>query len=165
MLSRLELQGYRGFENFELADLRPVNLIVGNNNCGKTTILEAIELLASAGHPSAFKRAAMRRNETVWHHQNDPQEPLVAIHASRAVRRAVLSHFFHGHGCEPGAKFLLSADDSLFGEHPRRLSVKLDSSADVTDSWVSGVDGGDRSPALPYRMDERGPDAVFFPDR
>ncbi|MDE0272886.1 MAG: AAA family ATPase [Gammaproteobacteria bacterium] len=162
MLSKLELRGYRGFEKFELADLRPVNLIVGNNNCGKTSILEAVELLASGGRPSAFKRSAMRRSETVWHHHDDPQEPLVAMRSSRGVRRAVLSHFFHGHRCEPGAEFVLSADDSRSDGHPRRLSAKLYSSGDVETSSFFDVGGGDRPSALRYRMDERGPDAVLY---
>jgi len=163
MLSKLELRGYRGFENLELADLRPVNLIVGNNNCGKTSILEAVELLASGGRPSAFKRSAMRRSETVWHHHDDPQEPLVGMRSSRGVRRAVLSHFFHGHRCKPGAEFVLAADDSPSQEHPRRrLCAKLGSSADVEVSSFFDVVGEERPSALPYRKDDGGPDAVYF---
>ena len=47
MLKTLALRGFRGFESYELTDLGTVNLIVGKNNCGKTTVLEAIELLVS----------------------------------------------------------------------------------------------------------------------
>ena len=54
MLKTLALRGFRGFESYELTDLATVNLIVGKNNCGKTTILEAVELLVSNGHPFAL---------------------------------------------------------------------------------------------------------------
>ena len=49
MLQTLKLGGYRRFESFELTHLRPVNLLVGMNGCGKTSILEAVELLVSGG--------------------------------------------------------------------------------------------------------------------
>ena len=57
MLRTLELQGYRGFESFRLPDLRRVNLLVGRNNCGKTSILEAVDFLASRGDPSVLARS------------------------------------------------------------------------------------------------------------
>ena len=47
MLKTLELSRYRGFESYRLGDLTRVNLLVGMNNCGKTSILEAVELLVS----------------------------------------------------------------------------------------------------------------------
>ena len=33
---------YRGIEDLELKDLANVNIFVGPNNCGKTSILEAV---------------------------------------------------------------------------------------------------------------------------
>ena len=163
MLSRLELRGYRGFNNFELADLRQVNLIVGNNTCGKTTILEAVELLVSGGHPAAFKRSAMRRGELVWHYRDDPQEPLVGIRGTSGMPRAVLSHFFHGHGLKPGAQFRLSADDSPGEEHPNWLSAELSLCSEVETSSFSDLSETDRLLPLGYRMpDKGGPDAEFF---
>ena len=63
MLKTLALRGFRGFESYELTDLATVNLIVGKNNCGKTTILEAVELLVSNGHPFALYDVAGRRGE------------------------------------------------------------------------------------------------------
>ena len=43
--SRLRIKRYRGIGKLELNDLKPVNLIVGVNNAGKTSLLEAIYLL------------------------------------------------------------------------------------------------------------------------
>ena len=40
-----------------------VNLLVGKNNCGKTSILECIELLRSTGHPNILSSILRRRGE------------------------------------------------------------------------------------------------------
>ena len=51
-LRHLEIRGFRGFTEFTARDLRQVNLIVGRNNAGKTSLLEAIYLLeATDGDP------------------------------------------------------------------------------------------------------------------
>lgn len=44
MLNEFGVRGYRGLEDLELDDLKKVNIFVGPNNCGKTSILEAIIL-------------------------------------------------------------------------------------------------------------------------
>ena len=101
MLKTLELRGFRGFKSYALKDLTRVNLIVGKNNCGKTTVLEAVELLVSNGHPSAFAAVARRRRET------------------GASRYGVdISHLFSGHVCQPGTRFVLTSDH-------HELSVKI----------------------------------------
>lgn len=92
MLKTLELRGFRGFKSYALKDLTRVNLIVGKNNCGKTTVLEAVELLVSNGHPSAF--------EEVGHRRGGYNRGGVDI-----------SHLFSGHVCQPGNRFLLTSDD------------------------------------------------------
>jgi AAA15 family ATPase/GTPase len=46
MFQDLTLQHFRGFKELRLAGLSRVNLIVGRNNAGKTSLLEAIRLLA-----------------------------------------------------------------------------------------------------------------------
>lgn len=45
-LERLSIRGFRGLEHLELEDLRQLNLIVGYNDVGKTSVLEAAMLLA-----------------------------------------------------------------------------------------------------------------------
>ena len=47
MISSLNINGYRGLENFEMTGLGRINLLVGTNNSGKTSVLESIHLLAS----------------------------------------------------------------------------------------------------------------------
>ncbi|MFP4581065.1 MAG: AAA family ATPase, partial [Candidatus Sumerlaeia bacterium] len=42
MISSLHIENYRCFEKFDAQDLGRVNLIVGDNNSGKTSLLEAV---------------------------------------------------------------------------------------------------------------------------
>ncbi len=44
MLNEFKIGAYRGIKNLELRKLKRVNAFVGPNNCGKTSILEAIIL-------------------------------------------------------------------------------------------------------------------------
>ena len=99
MLRTFKLEGYRGFEAYELADLTRVNLLVGKNNCGKTSILEAVHFLVSRGDPFVLVRSANRRGEV-----ND------AGAESRPGVRSDVSHLFFGRRFVPGAGFRLSAD-------------------------------------------------------
>ena len=63
MYSSIRIQGYRGLDSFRMEGLGRVNLLVGTNNSGKTSILECIELLRSAGKPQVLWSIAGRRGE------------------------------------------------------------------------------------------------------
>lgn len=52
--STIHVERYRGIDDLELEDLRRVNLIVGVNNAGKTSLLEAIYLLAHQNDETAL---------------------------------------------------------------------------------------------------------------
>lgn len=47
MLTRIHIEGFKGFKNTEIMPLRKVNLILGGQNVGKTSLLEAVYLGAS----------------------------------------------------------------------------------------------------------------------
>ena len=99
MLGKLKLDGYRGFDAYELTDLTRVNLLVGKNNCGKTSVLEAVHFLVSKGDPFVLTRSANRRGEL-----ND------AGNVRGRGMRSDVSHFFFGHRFKPGVGFRLFAD-------------------------------------------------------
>ena len=63
MYSSIRINGYRGLDSFRMERLGRVNLLVGKNNSGKTSILECIELLRSAGNPHVLSSIAGRRGE------------------------------------------------------------------------------------------------------
>ena len=50
MLKRLQIRNFRGFNALEIDQLSGINLIAGKNNSGKTSLLEAMFLLSSAGN-------------------------------------------------------------------------------------------------------------------
>ncbi|PKO27555.1 MAG: hypothetical protein CVU36_19690 [Betaproteobacteria bacterium HGW-Betaproteobacteria-9] len=58
LLTSLKIENYRGIKSLDLA-LGPTTVLVGENNCGKTTVLHALRAclytLRSAGRSSAFE--------------------------------------------------------------------------------------------------------------
>ena len=48
MLDSLHIQNYRLFKDLKIEKLGQVNLISGKNNCGKTALLEALQIQYSA---------------------------------------------------------------------------------------------------------------------
>ncbi len=61
MLRDLSVQNYRCFEDFKIDGLAGVNLFVGNNNTGKTSLLEAIYFLVSSSRRIAFYEIIRKR--------------------------------------------------------------------------------------------------------
>lgn len=51
LLKELTIENFRGFDKVELSDFSKINIILGKNNSGKTSILEAIFLLAGMSNP------------------------------------------------------------------------------------------------------------------
>ena len=47
MFRYINIESYRGLSHVVLEELNRVNIIVGDNNSGKTSILEAIQLFGS----------------------------------------------------------------------------------------------------------------------
>ncbi len=130
MLGNLQLDRFRGFETYALTELTRVNLLVGKNNCGKTSILEAIHFLVSGGDPLVLARAAEMRGEV-----SDTGTP------SAPGSRPDVSHFFLGHRLGPGACFRLSGD----GYWPVAVEIRL-----VDDEDNPRYFGGESGEAVPF---------------
>jgi hypothetical protein len=73
MLESLNINGYLGIESLELRDLKRVTLLVGKNNCGKTSLLEAIQLGVSDSPFEEMVKIAQRRSEIVDNDELFPQ--------------------------------------------------------------------------------------------
>jgi len=50
-LYSIDIRNFRGIKDISLSDFKNVNLLVGKNNCGKTSILEAIFLSVGVSNP------------------------------------------------------------------------------------------------------------------
>jgi len=53
---KLEIENFRGIKSLEIDALARVNLFVGRNNCGKTSVLEAAFLLTGMSNPTLIPR-------------------------------------------------------------------------------------------------------------
>ncbi|OQX02648.1 MAG: hypothetical protein BWK73_42075 [Thiothrix lacustris] len=63
MLDSLHIKNFRCFEDLTIESLGRVNLVVGKNSVGKTTLLEAIYIFANGGHSTIVKEILHRRND------------------------------------------------------------------------------------------------------
>ncbi len=85
MLRSLKIENFRCFQNFELQQLGILNLLVGKNNTGKTSILEAIQLLISRADFETLEELMLRRGEYLLVEERGRQ------------REIDIKHLFYGH--------------------------------------------------------------------
>ena len=88
MLRTFQVQNFRLFRQLEVRQLSRVNLFVGQNNSGKSALLEAIEVYANNGSPQTLMNLISAREET-WYGK-----------AQVEFRRQIgnpLRHLFYGH--------------------------------------------------------------------
>ena len=89
LLNSLEIQRFRAFEYLSIEKLGRINLIVGRNNVGKSTVLEAIRLYANLGAPHVLMDILDSRDDQL---DRDADFRLAATKALPAIQ-----HLFHGY--------------------------------------------------------------------
>ena len=100
MIHSLKLDGYRGFHKFALNELGRINLFVGKNNSGKTTLLETLQLLWSGSDLGALWQTLARRGE----------QPIPEVPPGRGPHPEVeVAHLFTGHEVKFGSEFTIEA--------------------------------------------------------
>ena len=97
MLQSLKIEGFRGFQSFEMANLGRINLLVGKNNSGKTSILEAIQFLYAQNNIDIFLETISYRGEFAW------------LENKLAGRTKVfeICHLFPGHEIIPSKEIII----------------------------------------------------------
>lgn len=63
MLKSLTIKNFRSLADFEVAKLGRVNLIVGKNNSGKSSVLEALRIYAGNAHQELLEKIAQGHDE------------------------------------------------------------------------------------------------------
>ena len=63
MLDSLHIKNFRCFEDLTIPSLGRVNLIVGKNNSGKSTLLEAVSVFAQGGSTESLRNILNNRHE------------------------------------------------------------------------------------------------------
>jgi AAA domain, putative AbiEii toxin, Type IV TA system/AAA ATPase domain len=127
MIDSLEIRGFRCFDHLEVKELARVNLLVGANNRGKTSLLEALELWGTRAAPSALEALLARRDE----------HPATVQRSELSVR-----HLFHGRELEPGRAFEIAAFSN--GILPVRVRARI-----VADSSIDPDSHDDGRPSIP----------------
>ena len=107
LIREVGIRGFRAFPDFTLHSLGRINLLVGRNNSGKSSILEAIQIASSFGDPYSLWSIMSRRGEQVWDEAG-----------AQPHTEADVSHLYHGHQANPGTEFSIqqrreSSDDLL----------------------------------------------------
>ncbi|MEG3440135.1 AAA family ATPase [Pannus brasiliensis CCIBt3594] len=88
MLKSFQIKNFRLFQHIEVKKLNRVNLIVGKNNSGKSTFLEAVELYISNSSPYIILDLIFSRQET-WISEAQTR--------SREFGENPVRHLFFGH--------------------------------------------------------------------
>ncbi|WP_414545484.1 AAA family ATPase [Nostoc sp. CCY0012] len=105
MLKSVKIENFRGFKSFELQQLGRINLLVGENNSGKTSILEAIQLLCSRNNLEPIRESINKRGEYLFDDER------------RGERKLDIRHLFYGHEIELGSRFsIVSTTDGNIQE-------------------------------------------------
>ncbi len=99
MLKSLKIENFRCFQSFELQQLGKLNLLVGNNNSGKTSILEAIQLLTSQFNLASLAEVMIGRGEYILGDEGS------------ISRELDIRHLFYGHEVNEGSRFSIVAGD------------------------------------------------------
>lgn len=132
MFQTLHIQGYRRFKDYRLENLARVNLLVGDNNSGKTSVLEAVHLLALSDPHSAFRMAAERRGELAYRgSKRNPEDE---------KWYPTLTNCFLEHELVPGKSIRVAS----FSDEDVAIDVEV---VDITETPPSRLIGG-----LPHAM-------------
>ena len=93
ILDSFEIHNFRLFRHLEIKKLARVNLIVGKNNVGKTSLLEALYLYGHRGVPAIVIQQLQARDEVSYFTEVKPQGAIEQGYDSVLAIR----HLFYGH--------------------------------------------------------------------
>ncbi len=93
LLDSLKISNFRAFQNLEIEKLGRVNLIVGENSVGKSSVLEALWLYANKGDLQAIIDILLARKELS---RRIIVQPLQDKEKGEEALLAPLSYLFHG---------------------------------------------------------------------
>ena len=101
MFTEIQLTRYKGFESYMLTNLARVNVLVGKNNCGKTSVIEAINLLVSKGNLQVLEDMAIMRGAQRVRFLEQP---------FRRIDMVELSPIFTGHRVPLDAEVIVASN-------------------------------------------------------
>ena len=79
VLDSLNIESFRGIKDLKISEFKSVNLVVGDNNCGKTSFLEAIQLLDAKGELSNIYKIARQRESMYFMNANSNYDNFICM--------------------------------------------------------------------------------------
>lgn len=126
MYNSIKLQNFRAFPLLEVTGLKRVNLLVGRNNAGKTSILEALELLSSGGYPGVLFKPPSRREERIYATEERPRFDVDIRHLFTGHRLDETTWFeISGQQDSNSSFFKCSVESQADFFDEQRLAIKL----------------------------------------
>lgn len=155
MLKRIEIRNYRCFESISVTFHPELNTIVGNNDAGKSTILEAINLCLTG----RIGRSALAHHVTPHHFNRQVTAAFVAAH--RAGKEPVAPEFtidlYLDTDDDPMA--VLKGDNNVTGEDAHGLRLRCAVNPDMAEEFATFIVDAEDLDAIPveyYRVDWMG---------
>lgn len=79
MIRRLMVERFRGIHNLKIDHFNRINLFVGDNNCGKTSVLEALQLFRTSELLGNIYSIARQRESIFWMNSNSIYENFICM--------------------------------------------------------------------------------------
>ena len=141
LIEELKIENYRGLNNVTIPSLSHINIFVGNNNCGKTSVLEAVKLLGEPTNIGRVLQLALLRA----HPSASARIKNIVQYVTTIFQKTEEESTFHYHykiGAKIKGHFLEYAADGTIGE----LTDSLGDSAQTFDmSVMYSSDNGKKS--------------------
>ena len=125
MIKQLEISNFRGFEKYHIENIGRINLLVGVNNCGKTSVLEAIRLLKSKASPTDLYAVLDHRGERIRYISENGKQTEADLCRLFYGHQLNPNNFFSIQGCNDNQKENIQAtvkeilhQPDLFNKHP-----------------------------------------------
>lgn len=97
MLSTLHIRNYKSISDLSVSGLGGVNIIIGNNNSGKSSLLEALYLYAKAGERGAINYVLEQRGYyRMFNRRDDDIDSLVSAFVSLINGRSIDKFYKEG---------------------------------------------------------------------
>lgn len=123
MIRDIRIENYRLFRDFVLEPCARVNLVVGTNNSGKSSLLEAIYLLTNEDVPSSLLAVLDERGELVPRSLDYRQGIGIAKEYAGDYQ---IAHMFYGHQLAAGQSLRICSDRDVF----QSLTCTLESASE-----------------------------------
>lgn len=124
MLRSLRIEKFRCFQAFELQQLGRVNLLVGKNNSGKTSILEAVQLFCAQNTFESLRGIMLNRGEYIW------------VSDSGGSQELDIRHLFYDHEIKASSHFSIFGFDGI-SEERLTLSIEENNQSSISDDFGS----------------------------